>query len=92
MAGNAKYPFKNESQQSVIVVMDTRREVHLILPGAQVIFQEANIGDNPTFHVHTVNDDGSEGPEIFADSFHTIRLSHAPGGRDLKWNGSKIDD
>jgi hypothetical protein len=92
MAGNAKYPFKNESQQPIIVVMDTRREVHHIVPGGQVIFQEANIGDNPTFHVHTVNADGSEGPEVYADSFSTIRVFHLPGGRDLRWTGSKIED
>jgi hypothetical protein len=92
MAGNAKYPFKNASQQPIIVVMDHNRERHLIPPGGQVIFEEANIGDNPTFHVHTVNPDNSEGPEIYADSFHTIRLFHAPGGRDLMWTGSKIED
>ena len=92
MAGSARYPFKNVSQQPIIVVMDHARETHLIAPGAQVIFENANVGDNPTFHVHTVNPDGSEGHEIYADSFSTIRVFHAPGGRDLVWTGSKIED
>ncbi len=92
MAGNAKYPFKNESQQPIIVMMDHEREVKRIDPGATVIFEEANIGDNPTFHVFTVNTDGSRGREIYADSFHTIRVLHLPGGRDLRWTGSKIED
>jgi hypothetical protein len=92
MAGNPEYPFKNESQQPMIVMMDHEREVKRVDTGAAVIFEGANIGDNRTFDVFTVNNDGSRGGEIYADSFNMIRAFHLPGGRDLRWSGSKIED
>jgi hypothetical protein len=96
-AGNVRFPFKNATAYPVIVVMDSHREVHRIEPGGVADFNQANAGDAPTFHVHLVNPDGSEGTEIGVDKFHTIRIHGFPphpdvGGRDLTWDGSKIQD
>lgn len=49
MASNHK--IKNQSGDTLTVVMDTDREAHEIPPAGQAVFVKANPFDQPTFHV-----------------------------------------
>jgi hypothetical protein len=99
-AGNVRFTFKNATAYPIIAVMDSHREVYRVEPGGVANFQEANAGDAPTFHVHKVNPDGSEGEQIGVEKFGTVFFTSGPfgipvptvRGRDLTWDGAKIND
>jgi hypothetical protein len=91
-AGTARYTFENLGGKPIIVAMDNDREVHTIPAHARVTFQGANLGQRPTFVVYAVQANGARGRRLGSDSFSTLRLFHLPGGRALKWTGSKITD
>lgn len=84
---------KNESQQTIEVVMDTEREVRRIAPGGSDTFHPS-IGDNPTYHVYEVVD-GKRGRKLWSESFNTIRIGGFPPlpkiGGNLKWTGGRLE-
>lgn len=47
----ASIDFRNETKDSIYVVMDSNRECHTIAPKSEVPFGKANLGDAPTFRV-----------------------------------------
>jgi hypothetical protein len=91
-AASVSVRVKNESQQTIEIVMDTEREVHRIGPGGADTFHP-NLGDNPTYHVYEVVD-GKRGRKLWAESFNTIWWGgfppHPHVGGDLKWTGSRL--
>lgn len=86
--------FRNESPNQILAVMDTWREHHLIAAAGQATFNP-NIGDNPTYHVWSVDASGKPVQELYSDSFSTVWIGGFPPtphiGGDLKWTGAKID-
>ncbi len=52
----ASIDFRNETDETIYVVMDTNRENHIIAPKGQATFSKANIGDAPTFRVYSDTD------------------------------------
>ena len=77
---------KNESQLPIIIVADTDRETHLIVPGGSAEFLKPNIGDNVTYHVWSVKNGNQKDNELYADEFVVI-----PGRTNLLWTGSKLE-
>ena len=43
--------FRNETPQTIYVVLDNNRESYLVGPGGQVTFGQAHVGDSPTIYV-----------------------------------------
>lgn len=60
------YKIHNDTVFNIIVVMDSNREEHSIVPNGVAIFVRANPLDRPTFHVFVSHPDGSRGPELTA--------------------------
>jgi hypothetical protein len=76
----AHVDFRNDSGDTIHVVMDNDRESHDIAPRGQTTFTNANVGDNPTFHVQKPG----TGVDLFA------RAMGGPIGPNasLGWNGT----
>ena len=85
---------KNEAPSPIVVVMDTEREVHQIGGGGADTFHP-NVGDNPTYHVYSVDAQGNRGQRLWSESFSTIWFGGFPPtphvGGDLKWTGGKLE-
>jgi hypothetical protein len=82
-------PFRvsNLSGAAIIVVMDSNREVHTIIPKSTALFTNLLLFDRPTFKVYEQNADGSRGKELAREAFHTTGLLP----RSLQWDGQKLE-
>lgn len=82
---NIIHNVKNQGPVAVLVVMDDDREMELIYPGKEETFQEANVGNRPTFRVFM------DKKEVYKKE---IGLLVSPFGRKkLIWTGEEpVDD
>ncbi|WP_417911361.1 hypothetical protein [Candidatus Electronema sp. PJ] len=82
VAARARVPasidFRNETNSSIIVVMDSDRESHTIAPHGQATFGQANVADAPTFYVKN-----ESGVVIYSRRVGPIGAKGSYG-----WNGS----
>jgi hypothetical protein len=78
---NATIDFRNSTNKTILVVMDSNRESHKIAAHGQATFSKANVGDAPTFYV---KDEKGE-QVIFSRKVGSIGLKSSLG-----WNGSSF--